>query len=128
MEDDENLGAEELRALMGAMAMGAALQQEDGPRLSEIANQNPGVMSQLNKLDPLDAAAAFAGLLTMPELQANCLRLESLVRLSLISAKGTSKPTDGFVRAAFQALGNGVCGWREDPAEDQRAIGTPFVG
>src|SRR5690606_24543146 len=26
--------------------------------------------------------------------------------------------TDGFVRAAFRALGNGVCGWREDPAED----------
>lgn len=117
-EGDQNLGAEELREIMEAMVSGTALQQEDGPRLSEIADQNPGVMSQLSKLDPLEAAAAFAGLLTVPGLQANCLRLESLVRLSLMYATGRSKPTDGFVRAAFQALGNGVCGWREDPAED----------
>ena len=52
--------------------------------------------SQFGLLGAVKTAAVFAGLLTRAELQANCLRLESLVHLASLCCEGTGSPTTGF--------------------------------
>lgn len=56
------------------------------PRLSlaQIVAEHPDVVAGLKELDAMQTASAFGGLLTRPELQANCFRLEALVHLSLL--------------------------------------------
>ncbi len=54
----------------------------------------------------------------MPELQANCLRIEALVHLAVAYCEGRLAPTKGFAIRSFEGLGDGYCGWMEDPAED----------
>lgn len=88
------------------------------PTLQDFANAHPSLMTQLARMSPVQAASAFAGLLTMPELQSNCLRLETLVHLAIAGARGRDKPTDAFIRSAFRTMGEGFCGRMEDPAED----------
>jgi hypothetical protein len=117
-ESHAELDVEEIRAMMEALAMGAAVQMGDGPPISTIIDQHRKAIAQLRKLDPFESALAFGSLLTVPELQGNCLRLETLVRLSLLVGNGKSKPSDGIIRTTFQALGDGICGSMEDPTED----------
>lgn len=117
-EQQTDLDAADIHAIMSELRAGASLQQGEGPQLQDIADQHRDVIAQLRKLSPVHAATAFGSLLTVPELQANCLRLETLVRLSLMVANGKAKPTQAFVRAAFASLGEGFCGRMEDPAED----------
>jgi hypothetical protein len=47
--------------------------------------------------------------------------------LALARGKGARKPPQKFVSRAFASLGNGPCGWLEDPAEDMfvTSIATP---
>ncbi|MFD2783164.1 hypothetical protein ACFS32_21395 [Novosphingobium pokkalii] len=59
--------------------------------LSSISNCNPALMKQLSALDPLATVATFSGLLLQPELQTNCLRIETLIHLAL--AVGSGKQT-----------------------------------
>ena len=117
-DDIPDLSSEEIRAMMCALAMSGAAHFGDGPPLSTVADQHSEVIAQLRRLEPFEAALAFGSLLTVPELQGNCLRLETLVRLSLMVGDGKGKPSDGVVRTAFQAVGSGVCGRMEDPTED----------
>lgn len=88
------------------------------PTLSEIAAAHPDLLSELKQLDPLRTAVLFAGLLTIPELQSNCLRIEVLVHLSLAYCNGRNTPTKAFVLRSFERLNAGYCGRAEDPAED----------
>ena len=117
-ESHADLEVGEIRAMMEALAMGAAVEMGDGPPISMISDQHASVIAKLCKLDPRESALAFGSLLTVPELQGNCLRLETLVRLSLMVGNGKAKPGDGVIRTAFQALGDGICGSMEDPTED----------
>lgn len=89
-----------------------------GLPIRTLASQYSEVTDQWVNLDPLSTAATFAGLLTTPTLQSNCLRLEVLVHLALLSAKGHRTPNAQFVSQAFSTLGTGLCGQYEDPAED----------
>jgi len=66
----------------------------------------------------LDTTALFGGLLTVPELQANCTRLEVLSHLAVAFARGSRVPTVEQIAPWFEMLGRGVCGHLEDPAED----------
>jgi len=118
VEEQAEPDAAEISAIMSALMAGAAFQQGEGPTLQDIADQHGDVMAHLRKLNPVQAAAGFGGLLTMPELQGNCLRLETLVRLSLMAANGRAQPTEALVRTVFHALGQGFCGRMEDPTED----------
>lgn len=94
------------------------LQSGAEPTLQQLADANPEIMRRLSRLDPFQAATAFGGLLTFPELQGNCFRIEPLVHLALMAAEGQGTPADSFIRFAFRALGDGFCGRMEDPPED----------
>lgn len=86
--------------------------------IEEIFAAHPEIIVEMRKLDPIRTAASFASLLLMPELQANCLRLEALVHLAVAYCEGHAAPTKAFVKRWFQRLGQGFCGAMEDPAED----------
>lgn len=95
--------------------------------LGTIATSYPALFKQLQVFDPLKVAATFGGLLTVPELQSNCIRLEVLAHLALISGKGHKTPDAKFISHAFSSLGEAPCGLYEDPAEDMfvTSIATP---
>ena len=104
--------------IMSALMSGAAFQSATGPMLQDIADGHPEIIARLSKLNPVQTATAFGSLLTIPELQGNCFRIETLVHLTLMVAKGRDKPPKSFIRTAFRALGDGFCGRMEDPSED----------
>src|SRR6266581_1662934 len=54
-----------------------------GASIEEIGNAHPEAVADLRKLDPIGTSTMFAGLLAMPGLQANCLRIEALVHLAV---------------------------------------------
>jgi hypothetical protein len=86
--------------------------------MQELADSYPALLAELRPLGAVRTAAAFGGLLTRAELQANCLRLEALVHLAALHCEGSGSPTTGFVRRAFDSLSEGSCGVQEDPSED----------
>jgi hypothetical protein len=86
--------------------------------LRPIADEHQQALSALGSFDPLRLAATFAGLLTVPEVQSNCIRLEVLVHLSLAFGGGNRKPNDKIVSRLFSDFGKGIAGRQEDPAED----------
>ena len=83
-----------------------------------VAAEHPGLLEQLRAFDPLKVATAYAALLTVPDLQSNCLRLEALVQLGLAVGAGARKPQPKHLIRWFADLGKGRCGAFEDPAED----------
>ncbi len=77
-----------------------------------------GLKRELSRSHALRTAAAFGALLTAPELQANCARLEMLVHQALALGRGLSKPADQRLAKMFETTGEGRVGRLEDPAED----------
>ena len=88
------------------------------PKLSVIASENPALLKAFKNFHPVKMATTFAGLLTHPRLQSNCLRLEALTHLALACCEGNKTPPAQFISHAFKAIGDGTCGRLEDPAED----------
>jgi hypothetical protein len=86
--------------------------------LAHVAHEHRSALAALRAFHPLRLAATFAGLLTVPELQCNCIRLEALVHLSLVSGRGNRKPNDKIIARLFANFGEGRLGLQEDPAED----------
>jgi hypothetical protein len=86
--------------------------------IARVIRGHSEVLAGLAEFDPLRLAATFAGLLTVPELQSNCIRLESLVHISLAFGHGRRKPVDKVIARLFSELGKGWLGYQEDPAED----------
>ena len=101
------------RALAAAQILAS-----ETPSFRSIGDSHPKLIAELKRLEPARTASMFAGLLLLPELQSNCLRIEVLVHLALAYCDGRSAPTGAFVRRAFEELGKGFCGRLEDPAED----------
>src|SRR5258708_36535040 len=87
-------------------------------QLGIIAAQHHDLIEELGTFDPFKLASMFGGLLTTPELQSNCLRLEALVHLALAFGDSKRKPSAKFLSHCFSVLGEGPAGWLEDPAED----------
>lgn len=121
MEEPDEISLQDMAEAMGAM--GGMTQCS----IREIIGENDALLSSLKKLDPVAGAVTFGGLLTSPQLQANCLRLEALVHLALALGSGTKRPNEQVVAKAFRALNDVPCGWLEDPAEDMfvTAVRTP---
>ena len=86
--------------------------------IDHLCRLHPDVAKKLRRLAPVQAAAAFGALLTIPEWQASCFRLEALVHMALALASGRARLTEDVARTCFDALGDGPCGMAEDPAED----------
>ena len=73
----------------------------------------------LGKYDLWTTVAQLAGLLTVPSLQTNTLRIETAVHLAVASCYGHRKPGLREISNWLnQELGNTQIAWREDPAED----------
>lgn len=104
---------EALRELVAALRIDAI-----APQIGKISDEHPHLIRLLRPFHPVKAAATFAGLLTQPNLQSNCLRLEVLVHLCVAECQGRKTPLASTVGQVFHALGNGRCGQAEDPAED----------
>ncbi|WP_375415051.1 hypothetical protein [uncultured Bradyrhizobium sp.] len=86
--------------------------------LAQIVSGFEKQLKALRGFDPVEAAAVFGGLLTVPELQSNCIRLEGLVHIALTYCSGTRKPKASDVTRWFAEFGKGWLGNMEDPAED----------
>ena len=68
--------------------------------------------------DPILAAATFAGLGTIGELQSNYLRIANLVHASLIFGRGNEPVSEAAVEQLFNMLDVTSIARDEDPAED----------
>lgn len=73
------------------------------------------------------AIAAVGGLLTLPALQANTLRLEAIAHLALTHCQGRRSPTHQDATRWFRLIGARV-GYLEDPAEDVFSTRVIFEG
>ncbi len=93
-------------AMGGEMPLGQAVSGFEKP------------LRAMGPFDPVETASVFGALLTLPELQSNCIRLEGLVHLALAHCRGTKKPTASVVARWFAEFGNSWLGRMEDPAED----------
>lgn len=83
-----------------------------------ILSAHPRLKDILARYSSFHTAAIWGGLLTMPELQSNCFRLEALAHLTLAFSKGKEKPTANTIAAWFSQMSDGPCGHAEDAAED----------
>jgi hypothetical protein len=100
----------------GADLLRLALPQE--PPIAEMAREYSQLIEGFRNLDPVLTAAKFGALLALPELHANCIRLEALVHLAIAYGGGQESLTDALVEQSFDRLDQGYCGRMEDPAED----------
>jgi hypothetical protein len=90
--------------------------------VSAYASAYPNIVAALRPLRAPEVLSAVAGLLTIPDLQANCFRLELLAHLAAVFCRGRVSPTPNEIKFLFDALDEGMCGRVEDPAE------SVFVG
>lgn len=65
---------------------------------------------------PVETATIFGGLLTVPELQPNCVRLEGLTHIALAYCRGTKKPCSAEVSRWYAEFGASWLGQMEDLA------------
>ncbi|PIB92745.1 hypothetical protein [Caulobacter sp. FWC2] len=86
--------------------------------MSRVAPDEASEAAVLTQMDPVRAATIFGALLTAPELQSNCARLEMLVHQALALGKGSKKPSETWLASRFRKIGEGRVGRLEDPAED----------
>ncbi|WP_323012704.1 hypothetical protein [Castellaniella sp.] len=109
---DHNYDAEpDLASLAATMRLPAS-----DPNIGKIARQCKSFVRDLHRFNAIRVAAAFGGLLLQPSLQANCLRLETLVHLSVAFGQGIEAPGSKILLKGFSALGL-ACGHLEDPPE-----------
>ena len=92
------------------------------PRLSSVyddfAAEYPVVTRAMKTCSLKSCLLCFGAMLTLPEFQSNYRRLEVLIHLALMFARGRAPITPGKASAWFNQLDEGTCGRVEDPAED----------
>ena len=86
--------------------------------IQEIADENKALVRDLSSYDPNGAIPLLASLLTLPEYQSHCIRLEILVALAVAFCKGRKKANIGKAVNWFSQIGGSRCVAGEDPAED----------
>ena len=112
--DDANIDWKTLKSFFDERMRWASL----SVTIQEIADDNKALVRDLSTYDPGVTIPLLASLLTVPEYQSHCIRLETLVALAVIFCKGRKKPKiDNAVRWFFQ-IGKSRCVLGEDPAED----------
>ena len=83
--------------------------------------------STFTRYDLYKSIAAIGGLLTLPILQANSVRLEEIARLALTNCKGRRSPTLQVAARWFKLVGARI-GHMEDPTEDVFVTRVTFNG
>ena len=86
--------------------------------IQEIAEDNQDLVRDLAHYDPAATVPLLAGLLTLPDYQSNCIRLEILVALAVRYCRGRKKAHVEQVKLWFLQIGTSRCVSAEDPAED----------
>ncbi len=86
--------------------------------IQEIAANNQSLVQDISSYDPQATIPLLASLLTVPEYQSQCIRLEILVALAIVYCKGSRKASIGKVMRWFEKIGKSQCVIGEDPAED----------
>ena len=87
----------------------------DLPTLKET---HSAIFQRLEKFERSSALAMIGAMLCDASLQSNCLRLEALAHIALLSCQGVQPISENALRDCFAELGKGICGRMEDPAED----------
>ncbi len=86
--------------------------------IEEIAKENESLIRDLARYDPTASVPLLASLLTLPEYQSHCIRLEILVALAVVHCRGRKKANIGQVVRWFFQIGKSQCVAGEDRAED----------
>jgi len=86
--------------------------------IEEMGKDNRLLITDLSKYDPTSAIPLLASLLTLPELQSHCIRLEILVTLAVVYCRGRKKAHISQIVRWFSQIGKSPCVLAEDPAED----------
>ena len=94
----------------------------------EFGAEYPIVRRALQKCRFHDHLAILGGMVTLPELQANAFRLDILIHLTFIYAKGKNRAQPAQIVAWFNQLNKGSCGRQEDAAEDVFVANVTFDG
>ncbi|WP_272449186.1 hypothetical protein [Pseudomonas syringae] len=102
----------DFEAMMAAMALGSSTES-----IGAVMESCPELIKKLERCCPVTTAAVFAGLLFNPRFQKNCLRLEYLIHLSVISGNGVRTAPYQDLILAYNVIGT-ECGYLEDPPED----------
>lgn len=85
----------------------------------EIRDDNVSIVREMSRYDLVSTVGLLSGLLTVPALQTNCIRIEVLVGLAITACrKGGDLPDIQTVVNWFNMIGESRCTVGEDPAED----------
>lgn len=109
-----NAQMEELFARMAESERWAKLEIS----LDEATEANQNLCTDLGRFSRLQAVALLGALLTIPEYQSNCIRLELLVVLAVMHCHGQKMPNLNDVARWYSDIGKSPCVSGEDPAED----------
>jgi hypothetical protein len=97
----------------------AAAEGAGGESIDETERLLPRLCKDLTRYDPKLTCATLGGLLTIPTLHANTLRLELLAHVCVRNAHGRARPTRrSFARWINKQLGALPLARLEDPVED----------
>lgn len=110
----DNARMEEIFARMAESERWAKLEIS----LDEATEANRNLCSDLSRFSRLQAVALLSALLTLPEYQSNCIRLELLVALAVMHCHGQKTPNLNDVGRWYLDIGKSPCVSGEDPAED----------
>lgn len=91
---------------------------KNSSNFGEFVKEYPIVASGLSRCSLRHCLSAIGSMLTLLDFQSNVYRLEVLIHLAFLCAKGKGRPAKGQIVAWFNQLDNGTCGRQEDPAED----------
>lgn len=86
--------------------------------IQEITEDNNELVRDLSAYDPAVAVPLLASLLTLPDYQSQCIRLEILVALAVAHCRGRKKAHINELKRWFSQIGKSRCVIAEDPAED----------
>ena len=86
--------------------------------IQEIAEDNTDLVRDLATYNRASTVPLLAGLLTLPDYQSNCIRLEILVALAVRYCHGRKRAHVEQAKDWFLQIGNSRCVLGEDPAED----------
>jgi len=86
--------------------------------LDEVTAVTQELCADLSRFDRFPTIALLSALLTIPEYQSNCIRLELLVVLAVIYCGGNKTPNLNDVSRWYSQIGKSPCVYGEDPAED----------
>jgi hypothetical protein len=111
---DKEIRYAELQAILTESTRWATLSVS----IQDIANDNRALVRDLSAYDPAVAVPLLASLLTLPEYQSQCIRLEILVALAVLHCRGQKKPALRSVARWFHQIGNSKATLSEDLAED----------